>query len=29
VADFNSGNYGKSLSDSGPRVTQISLRYDF
>jgi hypothetical protein len=28
-ADANSSNYGKSLSDAGPRVTQLSLRYDF
>jgi len=27
--DANSSNYGKSLSDAGPRVTQLSLRYDF
>jgi len=29
VSDYNDGNYGKSLSDAGPRVTQLSLRYDF
>jgi hypothetical protein len=30
VANYNDGNYGKSLSTNGdPRVTQLSLRYDF
>jgi hypothetical protein len=29
VADINNGNFGLSLSDAGPRVTQLSLRYDF
>ena len=29
VANYNDGNYGKSLSASDPRVTQLSLRYDF
>jgi hypothetical protein len=39
VADYNNPNYGKSLCDNdgagcngasiGPRVTQLSLRYDF
>jgi hypothetical protein len=29
VSNYNDGNYGKSLSDAGPRVTQLSLRYDF
>ena len=29
VADYNSANYGKSEGDSGPRVTQLSLRFDF
>jgi DNA-binding transcriptional regulator of glucitol operon len=29
VIDANSSEYGKSISDAGPRVTQLSLRYDF
>jgi hypothetical protein len=29
VDSNNTGVYGKSLSDAGPRVTQLSLRYDF
>jgi hypothetical protein len=30
VADINNSNFGKSLGDAaGPRVTQLSLRYDF
>ena len=28
-ADYNSGNYGLSLSTGTPRITQLSLRYDF
>lgn len=28
-ADINSANYGLSLSSGSPRVTQLSLRYDF
>lgn len=29
VSDVNSGDFGKSQSDAGPRVTQLSLRFDF
>jgi len=29
VANFNDGNYGLSLSTGEPRITQLSLRYDF
>jgi len=29
TADTNNSTFGKSLSDAGPRVTQLSLRYDF
>jgi hypothetical protein len=28
-ADYNSPNYGKSLSTQDPRITQMSLRFDF
>ena len=28
-ADYNSSNYGKSLGTGEPRITQLSLRYDF
>jgi hypothetical protein len=29
TSDFNSANYGKSLSTGEPRITQLSLRFDF
>ena len=29
VSDYNSANYGKSLATSDPRITQLSLRFDF
>ncbi|HTW82429.1 MAG TPA: TonB-dependent receptor [Terracidiphilus sp.] len=29
VTDINSGDFGLSLGDAQPRITQLSLRYDF
>jgi len=29
VSDINSGQFGKSQSDAGPRVGQLSVRFDF
>jgi hypothetical protein len=29
AADANGGNYGNSITTSDPRITQLSLRYDF
>ena len=29
VADINNGAFGLSLGDASPRITQLSLRYDF